>query len=163
MSTNNICFCGEIKNVFTCYPPLSRPMGKLCTVIMALLQHFLYPYHSSKSPILCRPKVKISPIKAIDKMLFFLRSTTTYIFLEKKENYLSDTQPYLNLYTMFFSWVKTELKCTCSTEEITHFKWLIVPNWSKHSVTFSMNIKLCLRLHIVVISLTLALSYFPVC
>ena len=26
MSTHNICFCGEIRKIFTGYPPLSRPM-----------------------------------------------------------------------------------------------------------------------------------------
>ena len=27
MSTHNICFRGEIRKIFTGYPPLSRPMG----------------------------------------------------------------------------------------------------------------------------------------
>ena len=27
MSTNNICFRGEIRKIFTGYPPLSRPMS----------------------------------------------------------------------------------------------------------------------------------------
>ena len=28
MSTHNICFRGEIRKIFTGYPPLSRPMGR---------------------------------------------------------------------------------------------------------------------------------------
>ena len=30
MSTHNICFCGEIRKIFTGYPPLSRPMFNRC-------------------------------------------------------------------------------------------------------------------------------------
>ena len=29
MSTHNICFPGEIRKIFTGYPPLSRPMHNL--------------------------------------------------------------------------------------------------------------------------------------
>ena len=29
MSTHNICFCGEIRKIFTGYPPLSRPMHSM--------------------------------------------------------------------------------------------------------------------------------------
>ena len=28
MNTHNICFHGEIRKIFTGYPPLSRPMGR---------------------------------------------------------------------------------------------------------------------------------------
>ena len=29
MSTHNICFCGEIRKIFTCYPLLSIPMNSV--------------------------------------------------------------------------------------------------------------------------------------
>ena len=34
MSNHNICFCGEIRKIFTGYPPLSRPMHKYIHVVM---------------------------------------------------------------------------------------------------------------------------------
>ena len=32
MSTHNICFRGEIRKIFTGYPPLSRPMYGVCFI-----------------------------------------------------------------------------------------------------------------------------------
>ena len=34
MSTHNICFHGEIRKIFTGYPPLSRPMHHLSEVLL---------------------------------------------------------------------------------------------------------------------------------
>ena len=34
MSTHNICFRGEIRKIFTGYPPLSRPMLIIISVIL---------------------------------------------------------------------------------------------------------------------------------
>ena len=37
MSTHNICFCGEIRKIFTLYPLLSRPMYSIRDYGLALL------------------------------------------------------------------------------------------------------------------------------
>ena len=34
LSTHNICFCGEIRKIFTRYPPLSRPMYKYIIIFL---------------------------------------------------------------------------------------------------------------------------------
>ena len=36
MSTYNICFCGEIRKIFTGYPPLSRPMVAPCLSLICI-------------------------------------------------------------------------------------------------------------------------------
>ena len=36
MSTHNICFCGEIRKIFTGFSPLSRPMIVAFTTLWAI-------------------------------------------------------------------------------------------------------------------------------
>ena len=38
MSTHNICFHGEIRKIFTGYPPLSRPMVLVKTFLKKIIQ-----------------------------------------------------------------------------------------------------------------------------
>ena len=57
MSTHNICFCREIRKIFTCYPLLSRPMladvqayFSLCWVHLSTGM-FLLHYVSNMQPV----------------------------------------------------------------------------------------------------------------
>ena len=42
MSTHNICFCGEIRKMFTGYPLLSRPMSRVLILLEAEFSSCLY-------------------------------------------------------------------------------------------------------------------------
>ena len=42
MSTHNICFRGEIRKIFTGYPPLSRPMTRYIVVACFLFYFFFF-------------------------------------------------------------------------------------------------------------------------
>ena len=61
MSTYNIGFCGEIRKIFTGYPPLSRPM------------------YVESVPMQCHAKLYKCHMPAGEALLM---STTTYVFGE---------------------------------------------------------------------------------
>ena len=39
MSTHNICFCGEIRQIFAWYPLLSRPRPGTLTIVISMASH----------------------------------------------------------------------------------------------------------------------------
>ena len=58
MSTNNICFCGEIRKIFTGYPPLSRPMSKEMLGEEVFQWHVATPTYVKLNKVICE---KIRP------------------------------------------------------------------------------------------------------
>ena len=49
MRNHNICFCGEIRKIFTGYPPLSRPMLNMLNIDISIqcsllqIRHYFQP------------------------------------------------------------------------------------------------------------------------
>ena len=68
MSTHNICFCGEIRKIFTRYSLLSRTMdctGQSWPFLLAYAVKFLFPRHGPSSRYSRRDKVN-KKVKYVD-------------------------------------------------------------------------------------------------